>query len=192
MRYLLLLYLLASSVLSLFAQSQPRLVLDRGKGKKPLTYQLGEFIVLDQGNKQQKSMGTLLAIDVDRLVLGQSWTPQGAGTEDAHSFQESVPIDHIEGIYNTHNQYWTEFRRSYSAATMGAGGAMVSGMTLNILLNDASPSLSQLLMVTSIMATGLAIRYLGKDRYRVGKRNRLWVMEGDPAIGTQAESGQTP
>ncbi len=186
----LLLSLIIMLFIPLWGWSQPEIdrclsLQNRSESRQYLFYPGDEISVKLEGGTN-KMIGNIESVSDSELVLVKRIRLSGYGSEEYQLFRYQIPIKQIAYVYYTRRPGWRTFRRSYSAASSAGGGMVIGGAVTNTIVNDATPKLNDLILASGILFSGLAIRYLGKDRYHLGNRWHLHVITPqDPAPATE-------
>ena len=60
---------------------------------------------------------------------------------------------------------------------MVGGGVLILITAANTLLEDQEPDGNSILIATGILVSGFAVKYIGRDKYKVGKKWRIRAMD---------------
>jgi hypothetical protein len=101
---------------------------------------------------------------------------QGAASE---TFRDYVPLREIRLVYRRPTgSYGEYFRRMYANTAMVSGTSLIGGTLVNSLVYERSPHLNSLFIAGSILASGLLVQALSRDKYRLDRHWRLRAMSG--------------
>ncbi|MEM8891145.1 MAG: hypothetical protein AAGD28_24420 [Bacteroidota bacterium] len=170
---LLLSLFLCSSQLS----AQKVLALENAKKFKRLFFKQGDFIRIEANDSQARYSGYIESVNDSSVVLVKIVKMENEGDATNNVFRDYVPLSEIKAIYNGEKTYWHYFRNMYSGTAMVGGGVLILITSANTLLENQEPDASSILIATGILISGLAIRYIGRDKYKIGKRWKLRAMD---------------
>lgn len=180
MRLLCFLAASLAFLLSSWAQSSDSLslslALENRRSGKQMVFEPGDLISIQLEGRDSKLIGTIEEVTDSQLVLIKRVELSTHGAEEYQLFRYHVRLSRIAVVYFTPSPGWRKFRRSYSATSLAGGGLIIGGATINTIVNDVTPKLSDLILSGGILVSGLALRYLGRDCYRLGKRWHLRVI----------------
>lgn len=169
--YILLSFILLSP--SIFAQHV--LSLEKRKSFKRVYLLPGDFIRFQVQGDDAVYHGYIGAVTKKDLIIVKNIN-LGDDEEDAlQVFKDYVPLENISIIYPSENNYWQYFKKMFYSGTMAGGSALVGIATVNSIIDKQTPDLNSLIIVSSMMAAGLGIRYTGRNKYKIGKRWQLVV-----------------
>jgi len=170
---LLLLVLLFLSVPIPYLWSQRVLSLENKKKFKRIVFKKGDFIRFRTLGEKIDYNGSIEEIgDSTFLVVKHIHIP-GENEESRRTIREIVRIEDVSLIYYAPETYWRALRRGYYRSTLVAGGIIIGGNSLRTLLTGETPSRSEILLATGILTSGLIVKMLGKDVYKIGKKWEL-------------------
>lgn len=175
MKKLLLLVILYAIALSGF--SQKILSVENPRKFKRIMYFPGDYIRFQGKDGKSSYHGLIEAVDDSMIVLIKSIKQANSGDETTNTFRDYVPISEIGTVYNTEKTYWQYFKHMYSGTAMVAGGVLIGGTSVNTLLEQQTPKAESLLIATGILVSGLIVRYIGRDKYKIGNRWQIRAME---------------
>ena len=132
------------------------------------------FKTFDSGSTYK---GVIELVTDSTLVILKSVKVKGAKGTTRQEFRDWVPISEIKTIYSNKNDYWRYFKNMYSVMAMAGGAMLLAGTAVNTLTSSAKPDESSVIIASAILLSGLAVRYIGRDKYKIGKRWQLRAME---------------
>ncbi len=171
-------FLLLLSILCSFqAYSQKVLALENPARFKRIIFKPGDYIRFGTDDSQARFSGTIESIDDSVVVIVKVVTVENEGDATNNVFRDYVPIREITKVYNPDQGWWYYFRNMYSGTAMIGGGVLILGSIFNSWVLDSPPDPSSIILASSIYASGLIVRYLGRNKYKIGKRWKLRAME---------------
>ena len=175
MRMLLLYVLLLACCLPAF--SQKYLALEHNKRFKRIIFKPGDYVRFQTHDGEAKYSGIIEAVDDSTIVLVKVVQLENEDDATNNVFRDYVPIKEIRAIYNGRPSYWKYFKRMYSGTAMVGGGLLIVITALNTLLENDVPDPNSLIITSAILTSGLIVRYIGRDKYKIGKKWSLRAME---------------
>ncbi|MDP5171048.1 MAG: hypothetical protein NWR72_12450 [Bacteroidia bacterium] len=172
-----LLFLLAVFFLLPHTFSQKILALENPKKFKRIAYQPGDWIRFGTGDGNAKYSGMIEAVDDSVIVIVKTVKIENEGDATNNVFRDYVPIQEITTVYNTDRNWLYFFRNAYSGGAIVGGGALLTIGIVNAVINNQSPEPSSVIIASAISASGLLVRYLGRNKYKIGKTWKLRPME---------------
>ena len=116
-------------------------------------------------------------IDESFVVLVKSIVIDDQTDKTAQLYRDYVPIHEIRAVINSRPSPWRTFRNGYYATAILAGGMFIGGTTLNTMIEGSAPDPTTLVVASGFLTSGLLVRYLGRDKYKLGKRWELVVRD---------------
>ncbi|MEM7660317.1 MAG: hypothetical protein AAF399_29700 [Bacteroidota bacterium] len=168
-------------------QAQKLLSLENPKKFKRILFQPGDYIRFQGQDGQAKYEGIIESIDESFVVLVKSVQVDGSD-QNSLLYRDYVPISEIRAVINSRPSPWRTFRNGYYATAILGGGMFIGLTTINTLTQDTSPDPTTLIVATGLLTSGLALRYLGRDKFKIGKRWQLRAIE--PMILEELEANQ--
>ncbi|MEZ4777442.1 MAG: hypothetical protein R3D00_29975 [Bacteroidia bacterium] len=162
--------------------SQKILALENVNKLKRIKYFPGDYIRFQGRDGDAKYYGIIESVDDSMLVLIKTVKYANSGDETNTTYKDYVPIREIGVVYNTEKTYWQYFKNMYSATAMVSGGVLIGGTSINTLLENDMPDPQSLLIATGILFSGLIVRYIGRDKYKVGGDRRWQVRAMEPIV----------
>lgn len=159
------------------AYSQKVLALENAKKYKRLIFNAGDFIRIEGRDSQARYSGYIESVNDSSVVLVKVVKMENEGDATNNVFRDYVPIEEIQAIYNGEKNYWQYFRNMYSGTAMVGGGVLILITAANTLLEDQEPDGNSILIATGILVSGFAVKYIGRDKYKVGKKWRIRAMD---------------
>ena len=164
-------FLLCFCILPSFAQSQ--LVLSHASKGEKETYALGTPLRLQCAWQSNKVLGKVTRIEKDYFILTQEVSLDPHDPERITQFHERIATQDVLIIYPEPNLRLRRFQRMYTIGTMGIGGLLIGGTVLDAMMQEKTPNINTVGIATGILFSGLAVRYLGNKKIKLGKKWRL-------------------
>ncbi|MEZ4827236.1 MAG: hypothetical protein R3C61_13310 [Bacteroidia bacterium] len=149
---------------------------------KRIKYFPGDYIRFQGKDGDAKYYGIIESVDDSMVVLIKSVKFANAGDETNTLYRDYVPLSEIGTVYNTEKTYWRYFKNMYSATAMISGGVLIGGTSLNTLLENDTPDPQSIMIATGILFSGLIVRYIGRDKYKVGGNHKWQVRAMEPMV----------
>lgn len=166
----LLMYLLCSSP----AQSQRQLAIENAKKFKRITYYPGDLIRFQTVESKDRINGMIEAITDSTIIIIKTLNiPYKDGSSAISTFRDHIPLRMIRAVYPQDQSTWYQFRNIFYAGTIIGGTGLIGVSIANSLIENQVPDFNSLTIVAGIMTAGLAVRYLGRNKYRIGKKWEL-------------------
>jgi hypothetical protein len=171
--FLLLLLLLTGYSLP----AQKVLAVENVHRLKRITFQPGDFIRFQTRDSKARFNGVIETVTDSNLVIVRAVKMENEGDATNTVFRDYVPLREIEMVYDPAKTYWKYFKNMYSGMAMIGGGMLITFTAVNSIAGDQVPDPTSVIIATGILTSGFIIRYIGRDKYRVGKRWTLRAME---------------
>ena len=176
------LLLLAIMVFSIPAVGQKILALENPTKFKRIVFRQGDYIRFATSDSQAKFSGRIESINDSVIVIVKVVKIENEGDATNNVFRDFVLIRDITKVFDQDRNWWDVFRNMYSGTAVIGGGALVLVAIVNSVIEDVPPDPNSIILASSISASGLLLRYLGRNHYKIGKRWQLRAMEPfDPA-----------
>lgn len=159
------------------AYSQKVLSLENAKKFKRMIFSPGDFIRIEGNDSQARYSGYIESVNDSTVVLVKVVKIENEGDATNNVFRDYVPLKEIKAIYNGEKTYWQYFRNMYSGTAMVGGGILILITSANTLLENQEPDGSSILIATGILISGFIVRYIGRDKYKLGKKWQLKAMD---------------
>ncbi len=160
--------------------SQKVLSLENPGRFKRIFFQPGDVIRFGTEDSQGKFSGVIEAVSDSVVVIVKVVKIENEGDATNNVFRDYVPIREITVVYNTRGNWWSAFRNMYAGAALVGGGALIGIGVVNSILENQPPDPGSLILAGSISASGLLMRSIGRNKYRIGKAWQLRAM--DPMV----------
>jgi len=156
---------------------QKVLSLENAARFKRIIFAPGDYIRFQGQDGQAKYSGMIEEIDESFVVLVKSIVIGDQTDKTAQLYRDYVPIEEIRAVINSRPSAWRTFRNGYYATAILAGGMFIGGTTLNTMIEGSTPDPTTLVVASGFLTSGLLVRYLGRDKYKLGKRWELVVRD---------------
>jgi hypothetical protein len=157
---------------------QKVLSLENATRFKRIIFEPGDYIRFQGQDGQAKYSGVIESIDESFVVLVKAVViDDHQADKTAQLYRDYVPVAEIRAVINSRPSPWRTFRNGYYATAILAGGVFIGGTTLNTMIEGSSPDPTTLVVASSLLTSGLLVRYLGRDKYKLGKRWELVVRD---------------
>ena len=176
--YGLFLLLVLALPVSLF--SQKVLSLENPGRFKRIFFQPGDVIRFGTEDSQGKFSGVIESVSDSVIVIVKVVQIENEGDATNNVFRDYVPLREITVVYNTRGNWWSTFRNMYAGAALVGGGALIGIGVVNSIIENQAPDPGSMILAGSISASGLLMRSLGRNKYRIGKSWQLRAM--DPMV----------
>lgn len=143
-----------------------------------VTYHPGETLRFRGSDPYQRYHGQIEAVHDTTLVLSRRVQLPGDAFSSSALVHDYIPLRDILIVYNDRPTAWRSFRYTYYASTLAGGSSILLAGSLNTLLLAEPPRMSQMAAAASILISGLIVRHLGRDRYRIGRGWQLRKWDG--------------
>ncbi|MEM6346283.1 MAG: hypothetical protein AAF927_20510 [Bacteroidota bacterium] len=179
----LCLFLLISIGLSLSSTGQSLLkpvkvlTLENVKRYKRIVFRPGDFIRFQTKDGKAQYNGQIESINDSSIVLLKIVKMANEGDATNNVLRDYVPIREIDMVYNPYKTAWKTFKNMYSGSAMIGGGGLIIITALNAWTSDLPPDPSSVLIATGILTSGFIVRYIGRDKYKLGEKWQLKTME---------------
>ncbi|MEM7369167.1 MAG: hypothetical protein AAF587_11255 [Bacteroidota bacterium] len=175
MRYLLV-YVFVLLFGTMPVLSQRILSLENPTKYKRHIFAPGDYIRFHTHDSGAKFSGIIEAIDDSVIVLVKQFR---LDREDAHPriFRDYVPLSEIKAVYLNKPSFWGRLRHGFYRTTLVGGSVVIVGTAVNTLTGGGAPDPTFMILSTSILTSGLIVRYLGRDKFKLGKKWFLKAME---------------
>ncbi|WNJ16106.1 hypothetical protein [Pontibacter sp. G13] len=174
MRIRIAMFLVCMGLALPWGMSQQTLTIRHARKGKELTFALGDFIRIQGRDRVTRYSGYLESLEDTALILFRNVEQQEQDASD-RMYRIAIPYSQIRAIYNPKSTKWTKFKHQFSAGTMVAGGTIIGGTVVNTLVFENPPEPVALLLATGILTCGFVVRYIGRDKYKIGKKWKLQV-----------------
>lgn len=165
------------------AQAQKVLSLENPVKFKRILFQPGDYIRFGTDDSQAKFSGMIEAVDDSTVVIVKTVKIENKGDATTNVFRDYVPISQITSVYEKDRNWWYFFRNMYAGTAIIGGGGLLLGTIINSIILDTPPDPSSIILASAVSASGLLIRYLGRNKYTIGKRWQLRAL--DPMISEE-------
>lgn len=159
------------------ALAQKVLVLENPSRYKRIVFRPGDEIRFGTLDGNARYNGRIESVDDSVVVIVKVVRVENEGDATNNVFRDYVPIREIDVVYNGNRNWWYYFRNAYAGTAMIGGGILLGGITLNGILENQRPEPFALIFSASLSASGLLLRYAGRNKYRIGNRWQLRAME---------------
>lgn len=166
----ILLFLSITLCITLPAWGQKHLALENVRKFKRITYGPGDLIRFQVLDDKTRYHGIIESVNDSLLIIVTEVKTPGKG---GATYRDYVPINNIRTILPIKKGYWEYFRRMYYAGTMASGSALIGIGVANGIIEHQTPDFDSMVIVTGLMTSGLIVRYIGRDKYKIKKRWRL-------------------
>lgn len=178
MRYMLLsLLVLILGTIPLMSQ-QKVLSLENPTKYKRYIFAPGEYIRFQTHDSNAKYDGIIESLDDSVIVLVKQFR---LNKDDRHPriFRDYVPLKEIKAVYLNEPSFWRRLRYGFYRTTLVGGSVVISGTVVNTLTGGGAPDPLFLILSSSILTSGLIVRYLGRDKFKLGKK---WFLKAKEPI----------
>lgn len=171
------LFLLLCLFSSTPARCQRQLSLENTKKFKRITYYPGDLIRFQTVENKDRINGIIEAITDSTIIIVKTLTiPYKDGSSSVSTFRDHIPLRMIHAVYPQDQSTWYQFRNIFYAGTIIGGTGLIGVSIANSLIENQVPDFNSLTIVAGIMTAGLAVRYLGRNKYKIGKKWKLKPM----------------
>jgi len=153
------------------------LTLENAKRFKRIVFRPGDFIRFQTRDGRAQYNGQIESINDSSIVILKVIKMANEGDATNNVLRDYVPIREIGIVYNPYKTGWKTFKNMYSGSAMIGGGGLIIITALNAWLSDLTPDPSSILIATGILTSGFLIRYIGRDKYKLGDKWQLKTME---------------
>lgn len=164
-------------------QAQKVLSLENPAKFKRILFQPGDYIRFGTDDTQAKFSGLIESVDDSVVVIVKTVKIENEGDATTNVFRDYVPIREITKVYEMDRNWWFFFRNMYSGTAIIGGGALILGTIINSIILDTPPDPNSIILASSVSASGLLVRYLGRNKYKIGKKWQLRAM--DPMVSEE-------
>jgi hypothetical protein len=158
--------------------SQSALAIEHPGRLRRVIYDPGSTLRFHGADPYQRHHGQIEAVHDTLLVLSRRVQLPGDAFSGSAVVHDYIPFRDIQVVYNDRPTAWRSFRYTYYASTLAGGSSILIAGTLNTLLFAEPPRISQMAAAGSILISGLIVRHLGRDRYRIGRGWQLRKWDG--------------
>ncbi|MDX2245305.1 MAG: hypothetical protein SF052_00905 [Bacteroidia bacterium] len=176
-------------LITLSGYSQKILAVENVNKLKRVKYFPGDYIRFQGHDGEAKYYGFIESVDDSMVVLVKSVKFANSGDETNNMYRDYVPLREIAAVYNTDKTYWRYFKNMYSATAMISGGVLIGGTSLNTLLENDTPDPQSLIIATGILFSGFIVKYIGRDKYKVGGNRKWQIRAMEPIVEGDIRSG---
>lgn len=159
------------------ACGQKYLSLENPKKFKRIIFQPGDYIRFQTRDGNARYHGTIEAVYDSVVVLVKTIKMANSGDATNNVFRDYVPLHEIQAVYNGKKSYGRYFRNMYAAAATIGGGALIGITSLNTLLERGKPDQTSLIIASGLLTSGLIVRYLGRNKWKIGNQWQLHARE---------------
>lgn len=182
MRFLVLLLLLVLSTPGLLRGQNLQapikvLAVENVKRFKRVVFRPGDFIRFQTHDGKAQYNGQIESVNDSSIVILKVIQMSNEGDATNNVLRDYVPIKEIGVVYNPAKSSWKTFRNMYSGSAMVGGGGLILITALNAWTSDLPPDPDSILIATGILTSGFIIRYIGRDKYKLGDNWQLKTME---------------
>ena len=169
----------------LSALGQECLTVEHGRKNKLISYCPGDEIRIIGRYQGKRHSGIIERIEDSTLILLR---PIKMPFKDGHNqeyYRDYVPLSDIEAVYVNKESFLRKARHFYSGTAMVGGGFIIGTTSVNTFIDGKPPSYRKIVLATGILVTGFIVRYLGREKYKIGKK---WVLNSsEPANDLEDE-----
>ncbi len=163
-------------LLSLPALGQRQLALENAKRFKRIVFYPGDAIRFQVVDSKDRVNGIIEAITDSSIIIVKTVTLSYVNGNSISTYRDQIPLRMIRAIYPPDQTAWYQFRNMFYAGTIIGGSGLITVSIANSLIESQVPDFNSLAIVAGIMTTGLAVRYIGRNRYKIGKKWKLKAM----------------
>ncbi|MFK7924506.1 MAG: hypothetical protein AB8H47_21295 [Bacteroidia bacterium] len=153
------------------------LTLENVKRYKRVVFRPGDYIRFQTHDGRAQYNGQIESINDSSIVILKVIKLANEGDATNNVLRDYVPIREIDMVYNPNKTGWKTFKNMYSGSAMIGGGGLIVITALNALTSDLPPDPSSVLIATGILTSGFLVRYIGRDKYKLGDKWQLKTME---------------
>ncbi|MEL7529744.1 MAG: hypothetical protein AAFN10_00475 [Bacteroidota bacterium] len=153
------------------------LTLENAKRFKRIVFRPGDYIRFQTHDGRAQYNGQIESINDSSIVILKVVKMTNEGDATNNVFRDYVPIREIDMVYNPHKTVWQTFKNWYSGSAMISGGGLILITALNAWTSDLPPDPNSVLIATGILTSGFIVRYIGRDKYKLGDKWQLKTME---------------
>ena len=140
-------------------------------------FEPGDYIRFHTHDSQARFSGVIEALNDTIIVLVKQVYDSDQRDATPRTFRDYVPISEIKVLYLTKPSFWGKLKETYYRSTMVGGSIVIGGTVINTLTGGGPPDPIFMILSTSILTSGFLVKYLGRDKYKIGKKWTLRVME---------------
>ncbi len=144
---------------------------------KRIIFQPGEFIRFQTHDGNSRYNGVIESVNDSMMVIVRSVKMENEGDATNNLFRDYVPLREISVVYDPTQNYWKYFKNMYSGLAMIGGGMLLTFTAINSWTQDRAPDPGSVVIATSIMTSGFIVKYIGRDKFRIGKKWQIRSME---------------
>lgn len=162
-------------------EAQKVLALENPRKFKRFIFEPGDYIRFGTSDSQAKFSGIIESVDESFVVIIKTVKIENEGDATNNVFRDYVPISEITKVFNVEQTGWRIFQNIYSGSAIVGGGALILIGVVNAIINNSPPDPNSLILAGSISASGLLVKLLGRNKYKIGKGG--WGLRAmDPII----------
>lgn len=172
--FLVLTLLMLLLGLYLPVNGQNAIALENSKRAKRIIFYPGDLIRFKTTYSDQDFHGIIEGLNDSTLILVNLASADRDRTDQSHPYTRNfVPLADIKIVFPPYKTGWDKFRNLYYGSTMAGGSLTVTGSVIHSFIENQVPDLEGLAIVSGLMTSGLLLKYLGRNKYKVGKRWKL-------------------
>lgn len=161
----------------LMARAQKVLVLENPVKFKRFFFFPGDFIRFQGKDGYSRFSGRIEAVDDSMLVLIKAVSLEDEAGEDHRVYRDYVPLHEIGAVYPPKRTTWSYVKNIYSGSAMIGGGGLIGLTAVNALIYESPPDINGLIVAGGILVSGFIMRYIGRDKYKIGPKWQIRTME---------------